>query len=237
MPPIAARDQSYFLFATTAEQLAFVRFPLGELPKAETRGLAARLACRWRRSPTARTSASFRPATIRPWSAGCGPRRLRPGEIVDRAGAVARPPWRHRPLSPWASGAGLGVAAGERLYVVGIDAAEPPGDRGAAPRRGLRQGRARRGQLAGAAGRRRHGRGQAPRQRARRRARRSSARSAARPRCASPSRRSAWLRARPASSIAAPGSSAAAGSPRPRSWPRLDTRQGRPLSHRTSVAE
>ena len=37
------RDQSYFLFTTTREQLAFLRFPLGGLPKAETRALAARL--------------------------------------------------------------------------------------------------------------------------------------------------------------------------------------------------
>lgn len=36
----ADKDQSYFLFATTAEQLAFVRFPLGHLTKDETRDLA-----------------------------------------------------------------------------------------------------------------------------------------------------------------------------------------------------
>ena len=36
------RDQSYFLFATTREQLAFLRFPLGGLPKTETRVLAQR---------------------------------------------------------------------------------------------------------------------------------------------------------------------------------------------------
>ncbi len=36
-----ARDQSYFLYGTTAEQLEFVRFPLGDLPKAEVRALAA----------------------------------------------------------------------------------------------------------------------------------------------------------------------------------------------------
>ncbi|MEM6324299.1 MAG: tRNA 2-thiouridine(34) synthase MnmA [Pseudomonadota bacterium] len=37
-----ARDQSYFLFSTTREQLEFLRFPLGHLPsKAETRALAA----------------------------------------------------------------------------------------------------------------------------------------------------------------------------------------------------
>src|SRR4051794_34815839 len=34
------RDQSYFLFATTREQLDFVRFPLGHLPKSRTRDLA-----------------------------------------------------------------------------------------------------------------------------------------------------------------------------------------------------
>ncbi|MEO1676738.1 MAG: tRNA 2-thiouridine(34) synthase MnmA [Pseudomonadota bacterium] len=38
-----ARDQSYFLFSTTAEQLAYLRFPLGHLTsKAETRALAQR---------------------------------------------------------------------------------------------------------------------------------------------------------------------------------------------------
>src|SRR4051812_3977654 len=36
----AAKDQSYFLFATTPEQLAFLRFPLGRLTKAETRAHA-----------------------------------------------------------------------------------------------------------------------------------------------------------------------------------------------------
>src|SRR6187549_804562 len=38
-----ARDQSYFLFATTAEQLDYLRFPLGDLPKARVRELAAEL--------------------------------------------------------------------------------------------------------------------------------------------------------------------------------------------------
>ena len=37
-----AKDQSYFLFATTSEQLEFLRFPLGELVKEETRKLADR---------------------------------------------------------------------------------------------------------------------------------------------------------------------------------------------------
>src|SRR5204862_5435828 len=46
-----ARDQSYFLYATTAEQLDFLRFPLGEMEKTETRALAkeiGRASCRER---------------------------------------------------------------------------------------------------------------------------------------------------------------------------------------------
>ncbi|WP_333807293.1 tRNA 2-thiouridine(34) synthase MnmA, partial [Phenylobacterium sp.] len=38
-----ARDQSYFLFATTRDQLDYLRFPLGDLPKAEVRALASAL--------------------------------------------------------------------------------------------------------------------------------------------------------------------------------------------------
>ena len=38
-----ARDQSYFLFATTADQLDYLRFPLGGLPKARVREIAAEL--------------------------------------------------------------------------------------------------------------------------------------------------------------------------------------------------
>ena len=42
-PADMARDQSYFLFATTQEQIDFLRFPLGALPKAETRRIAGEL--------------------------------------------------------------------------------------------------------------------------------------------------------------------------------------------------
>src|SRR4249919_4036878 len=36
-----ARDQSYFLYGTTRDQLEYLRFPLGDVPKSETRKLAA----------------------------------------------------------------------------------------------------------------------------------------------------------------------------------------------------
>ena len=37
------RDQTYFLFATTQEQLNYLHFPLGDLPKEETRNIAKKL--------------------------------------------------------------------------------------------------------------------------------------------------------------------------------------------------
>ena len=37
------RDQSYFLFSTTQEQLDYLRFPLGEIDKSETRAIAEKL--------------------------------------------------------------------------------------------------------------------------------------------------------------------------------------------------
>ena len=39
-PVDADRDQSYFLFATTQEQIDYLRFPLGEMPKSEVRAIA-----------------------------------------------------------------------------------------------------------------------------------------------------------------------------------------------------
>ena len=37
------RDQSYFLFSTSQEQLDYLRFPLGEIDKSETRTIAQKL--------------------------------------------------------------------------------------------------------------------------------------------------------------------------------------------------
>ena len=61
------RDQSYFLYGTTREQLEFLRFPLGDLPKDEVRRIAAELGLKSRPSPTARISASFRMAIMPGW--------------------------------------------------------------------------------------------------------------------------------------------------------------------------
>ena len=63
-PADMTRDQSYFLFATTQEQLDYLRFPLGALSKSETRSIAPNSVCASPTSPTARISASCRTAAM-----------------------------------------------------------------------------------------------------------------------------------------------------------------------------
>lgn len=115
------RDQSYFLFATTAAQLNFLRFPLGDLDKAATRKLAREFGL-----PTAEKSDSqdicFVPSgrytkiieRLRPGAA-------EPGDIVHVDGRVLG---RHGGIISYTIGQrrGLGVAASEPLYVVRLDA-------------------------------------------------------------------------------------------------------------------
>jgi tRNA-uridine 2-sulfurtransferase len=115
------RDQSYFLFATTAEQLNFLRFPLGDLDKETTRKLARDFGL-----PTAAKSDSqdicFVPTgrytqiieRLRPGAA-------EPGDIVHVDGHVLG---RHGGIINYTIGQrrGIGVAAAEPLYVVKLDA-------------------------------------------------------------------------------------------------------------------
>ena len=115
------RDQSYFLFATTREQLSAVRFPLGEKSKSETRALARRFDL-----PVADKHDSqdicFVPSgrytdvieRLRPGAA-------EPGDIVDLDGRVLG---RHDGIIHFTVGQrrGLGIAAGTPLYVVRLEA-------------------------------------------------------------------------------------------------------------------
>ena len=115
------RDQSYFLYGTTREQLDFLRFPLGDLPKDEVRRIAAEVGLRSPPSPTARTSASSPTAIMPAWSSGCGPRPTAPGEIVDLDGRVLG---RHRGVVHFTVGQRRGIEIGgqnEPLYVVRIE--------------------------------------------------------------------------------------------------------------------
>ncbi len=117
----ARKDQSYFLFAVTPKQLAFCHFPLGGLHKRETRAIAARLGL-----PVADKAESQDICFVPDGRHADLVARLRPeagreGEIVDPEGRLLG---HHRGIARFTVGQrrGLGVAAGERLYVVEIDA-------------------------------------------------------------------------------------------------------------------
>jgi tRNA-specific 2-thiouridylase len=118
-----ARDQSYFLFATTRDQLDFLRFPLGDIDsKAETRAIAARHGLTVAAKPDSQ-DICFVPDGdhTRIVSALC-PEAVRPGEIVDRDGIVLG---RHPGIIHYTVGQrrGLGLGGGPPLYVLAVEAA------------------------------------------------------------------------------------------------------------------
>ncbi len=119
----AARDQSYFLFSTTQDQLDFLRFPLGHLSsKAETRALAARYGLSIADKPDSQ-DICFVPggdyaAVIRKLR----PEAAAPGEIVHADGRVLG---QHEGVINYTIGQrrGLGIGGLETpLYVVKLDA-------------------------------------------------------------------------------------------------------------------
>jgi tRNA-specific 2-thiouridylase len=119
-----ARDQSYFLFATTAEQLAFLRFPLGGLAsKAETRALAARYGLPVADKPDSQDICFVPNGNYAAVIEKLRPGAADPGEIVDLDGRVLG---RHGGVIHYTVGQrkGLGIGGlGAPLYVVRLDPA------------------------------------------------------------------------------------------------------------------
>jgi len=125
-----ARDQSYFLFATTSEQLAYLRFPLGGLTKDETRALARRFALPVAAKPDSQDICFVPDGNYAELVAKLRPGAAEPGDIVDAAGRVLG---RHDGIIRYTVGQrrGLGIggiggdpgAAGDGapLYVVRIE--------------------------------------------------------------------------------------------------------------------
>jgi tRNA-specific 2-thiouridylase len=117
----ASRDQSYFLFATTSAQLDYIRFPLGDLPKTEVRELAEKFAL-----PVAAKPDSQDICFVPEGSYAKVVEKLRPGS--GRAGEIQHIDGRvlgeHEGVIHYTIGQrrGLGVATGEPLFVVKIDA-------------------------------------------------------------------------------------------------------------------
>ena len=115
------RDQSYFLFATTAEQLDILRFPLGERTKAETRALARRFGLSVADKHDSQDICFVPTGRYTEVIERLLPGAAEPGDIVDLEGRVLG---RHSGIIHFTVGQrrGIGVAAGHPLYVVRLDA-------------------------------------------------------------------------------------------------------------------
>ena len=115
-----ARDQSYFLFATTRAELEFLRFPLGGLAKNETRALARRFDLAVADKPDSQDICFVPQGSYVRLVERLRPEAGEPGAIVDMAGRVLG---RHRGIAHFTVGQrkGLGVASAEPLYVLRLD--------------------------------------------------------------------------------------------------------------------
>ena len=120
-PQDMARDQSYFLYATTQEQLNFLRFPLARLQKPEVRRLATALGLETVANKQDSQDICFVPkAGYRALIDRLAPDAHAPGDIVHVDGRVLG---RHEGIARFTIGQrrGLGVTVGEPLYVVAIE--------------------------------------------------------------------------------------------------------------------
>jgi tRNA-uridine 2-sulfurtransferase len=116
-----ARDQSYFLFATTREQLEFLRFPLGGLEKPAVRRLAAELGLAVADKPDSQDICFVPEGRYTTVVDRLRPQGALAGDIVHLDGRVLG---RHEGVTRYTVGQrrGLNIAVGEPLFVVKIDA-------------------------------------------------------------------------------------------------------------------
>ncbi len=129
------KDQSYFLWTTTQDQLDYLRFPLGGLAKAETRALAQGFGLVVAEKPDSQDICFVPGGDYAAVVERIRPELASPGDIVDSAGRVLG---RHNGIHRFTVGQRRGLELGgqaEPLYVIGIDAAR--GQVIAGPRRAL----------------------------------------------------------------------------------------------------
>jgi tRNA-specific 2-thiouridylase len=116
-----ARDQSYFLFATTREQLDFLRFPLGDMPKAAVREIARELELVVADKPDSQDICFVPDGDYARVVEKVRPEAAQGGEIVDRDGRVLGA---HRGLIHFTVGQRRGLEIGgqpEPLYVLRLE--------------------------------------------------------------------------------------------------------------------
>jgi len=119
-----ARDQSYFLYGTTEEQLDFLRFPLGGLPKQEVRRIAERFGLGVATKPDSQDICFVPDGDYAGIVRKLRPEGAQPGAIVHAE--TGETLGTHRGVIHFTVGQRRGLEIGgqaEPLYVVGIDAA------------------------------------------------------------------------------------------------------------------
>ena len=114
------RDQSYFLFATTQDQLDFIRFPLGHLPKPEVRKMADRYGLIVADKPDSQDICFVPNGDYKSVIEKLRPGALTAGDIVDMQGNVLG---QHKGIISYTIGQrkGLGIGGGDPLYVVRLN--------------------------------------------------------------------------------------------------------------------
>jgi tRNA-specific 2-thiouridylase len=119
----ANRDQSYFLFATTREQLSFLRFPLGGMEKPAVRALASELGLITANKPDSQDICFVPHGRYADVVEKLKPEAARPGVVVDQEGRILG---RHEGVIHFTVGQrkGLGLSGkDEPLFVLSLDAA------------------------------------------------------------------------------------------------------------------
>ena len=117
------RDQSYFLFTTTQEQLNFLRFPLGAMKKEETRKIASELNLNVADKPDSQDICFVPNGNYASVINKYKPESFKEGDILDTKGKVIG---KHEGIINFTIGQrkGIGISHKEPLYVVNIIAKE-----------------------------------------------------------------------------------------------------------------
>jgi tRNA-specific 2-thiouridylase len=115
------RDQSYFLFSTTQEQLDYLRFPLGEIDKSETRAIAEKLNLNVATKPDSQDICFVPNGDYASVIKKFRPESFKPGKILDLEGKQIGV---HDGIINYTIGQrkGIKIASKNPLYVVNIDA-------------------------------------------------------------------------------------------------------------------
>ena len=130
----ADRDQSYFLFATTREQLQYLRFPLGDMTKPQARELARRFGLDVADKQDSQDICFVPTGRYTDIISRLRPNAIEPGDIVDLDGRVIG---RHQGIVHFTVGQrrGLGIASTAPLYVRAAGCGEPAASWSARARR------------------------------------------------------------------------------------------------------